>query len=202
MVSQACLAYLSCEHPHTNACNRNVKGLLAGVSRGTFYVRLSRRRYATWSRMPRSTRTNPGTAALASAADISCIEICSRIRLSRETWSIIIKVSAILDDQRVWSSCTRAGREDALQRPSSAMEARNCRDSCVRPRCFLQRTVLSPFATSMWLTLELAPHPPPLPSFCTTHPRTNPQRHRTYCTRFSTRSIHVRKYPYSRYHPF
>jgi len=33
--------------------------------------------------------------ALASAADISCLEICSRTPRSRNTWSIILKVIGI-----------------------------------------------------------------------------------------------------------
>ncbi len=66
----------------------------------------------------------PGTA-LASAADLCCLEICSRTRSSRSTWSIILKVLSAFfflrvdNNVRVGSLCTTAklfaGREKLLE---------------------------------------------------------------------------------------
>ena len=79
----------------SQVCFRFIQGVRPAFPESSLYIRISRRRWASTNDHNVCTAEVHVRLALASAADISCLEISSRTAQSRESWSIIVKVATL-----------------------------------------------------------------------------------------------------------
>ena len=131
---------------------------------------------------------------MASAAELSCLEISSRTAKSRETWSIIIKVlSKSLSIDKPHQHLLQGG--SSLYSGPAVRWRRESPGTvvCIRD-AFYNVCAVSSLKSDGTENLCVASCSSTLPSTCRADSRTHTSRHRDPCPRFSQCCIYIRGY--------